>query len=226
MHVSRPGERKGLSDSYQLKTCGVPQSTYAGATRITTYVTSTSRRGGVMLSPPTRKYSLCGARVGHYAPPPRAHMLVERRTSPSPPLMDPNYGGRKRALSARLRRPVRLLRIGRSVVRSLSLSAASFCDMTCSQKATTASQDPPLPTILRKTVGSDRSRPSSAMRVRRGPSHAAHSSSTCRAACARRVSSPRGTRRSGGTSHPAASLCDTGTSQNSHGPLVPVSFGT
>ena len=58
--------RGGLSDSYRLKTCGVPQSTYAGATGITSYLSSVdpggagpqrcgvadpSRRRGVMLSP-------------------------------------------------------------------------------------------------------------------------------------------------------------------------------
>ena len=37
--------RRGLSDSYRLKTCGVPQSTYAGATGITSYLTSVDPGG-------------------------------------------------------------------------------------------------------------------------------------------------------------------------------------
>ena len=190
--------RRGLSDSYRLKTCGVPQSTYAGATGITSYLSSVDPGG----AGPQR----CGVadpsrRRGGNAVPPRHLVLIAVRGARGT-LRAANlgsiyswsdgfpqirrswttiYGGRRLTTSARLRRPVRLLRIGRSVVASLSLSAASFCDITSSQKETTASHDPSLPTILRTMVGSERSPPISATRVRRGPSHATHSSTTCRA---------------------------------------------
>ena len=88
-------------------------------------VADPSRRGGVMLPPPPRHENI--RYEGRAWDTARRHLgpicWWSDGLSPSPPLMDPNYGGRKRALSARLRRPVRLLRIGRSVVRSLSLSA-------------------------------------------------------------------------------------------------------
>ena len=197
MHVPRPGERTGGSVGL-LPTKNLrcpPKHLCAGVTGTTAHASATPAvparnvvvlrarlvEGGVMLTPPRHEILAVRGARGTRRAAASGPCLNERRTSPSPPLMGPDYGGRKRALSALLRRPVRLLRRGRSVVTSLSLSAASFCDITCSQKETTASQDPPLPTILRTMAGSDRSPPTSATRVRRGPSHATHSSSTCRA---------------------------------------------
>ena len=80
MHGPRPGERtEGSVGLLPTKNLRCPQSTYAGATRITSYLTPVdpggagpqpcgvadpSRRGGVILSPPTRKKNLAmrGAR--------------------------------------------------------------------------------------------------------------------------------------------------------------------
>lgn len=91
-------------------------------------------------------------------------------------------------MSALFLRPMRLLRPGKGVEISLSRSAVSFCDITSSQKDTTASHDSALPTILRTTAGSDRSPPTSFVRIRRCSSHATYSASVCSA-----VSSPQWT---------------------------------
>ena len=79
---------------------------------------------------------------------------------------------------ARLRRPVRRRRIGSErMFASRARSAASFCEMTSSQKVATAVKLLSLPAMERMTAGSESSPPMTAVRARRCDAQAGQTSS-------------------------------------------------
>ena len=91
------------------------------------------------------------------------------------------YGGRRS--SRALRRPGCLPRARRPRLRrdrdARSLSAASFCRITSSQKEATACHAFSLPSMAVNTAGSERSAPIDPMRTRRCSSQAGHTSNVC-----------------------------------------------
>jgi len=89
------------------------------------------------------------------------------------------FGGRYRAERLRLPPPCPFLLRAPPFSPRRTRSWSSFCEMTVSQKRTTALRD--LSSLIQASIiaGSERSRPTTAIRARRSSAHARHSSNVC-----------------------------------------------